>query len=92
MSRIKTVNPYTNITKKWLKSQFKEQDGKCCYSHIKMIITNKKRCLFKPSIERIDCSRPYTKGNCVLVLFGINMGRNAFPLKDYLRYIYTLRS
>ena len=92
ISRIKLQNPDTDIDNKWFKTQFKKQNGKCFYTDIKMIITTKSRFLFKPSIERIECNKTYTKENCVLVCLSTNLGRNDFPLKNYLEYINKLRS
>lgn len=91
MNRITQKNKQTNITKQWLQQIFEKQNGLCFYSNIKMIITKKKRYLFKPSIERIDCSKKYTKENCVLVLFGVNLGKNDFDVLDYTTYINKLR-
>lgn len=90
-SRIKTKNPETNITKKWLKEQFEHQNGLCKYTKIPMIITETNRFIFQPSIERVNCDLSYTQENCVLVTLGANFGRNDFPLEDYLDYLEILR-
>lgn len=89
-SNIKTKYPETNITRKWLKEQFEEQKGLCKYTKIPMIITAESRFIFQPSIERVDCTKKYTKDNCVLVLLATNYGRSDFPLEDYLDYIKDL--
>lgn len=91
MYRIKNINPETNITKKWLKEQFREQKGLCKYTKIPMIITETRRFIFQPSIERVNCDLSYTKDNCVLVTLGANLGRNDFPLEDYLDYVKLLK-
>lgn len=91
MRNIKTKNPETNITKKWLKEQFEEQKGLCKYTKIPMIITAESRFIFQPSIERVDCTKKYTKDNCVLVLLAANYGRSDFPLEEYLDYIKLLK-
>lgn len=87
LSRIKTKNKETDITKKWIEVQYNKQNEKCFYTGIKMIKTTENRYLFKPSMERIDCSKPYTQTNCVLVCIGANLGRNDLPMNDYLDYI-----
>lgn len=91
MYRIKNINKETNITKKWLKEQFEEQNGLCKYTKIPMIITEESRFIFQPSIERVDCTKKYTKDNCVLVLLATNYGRSDFPLEDYLDYVKNLK-
>lgn len=90
-STIKTKNPETNITRKWLKEQFEQQMGLCKYTKIPMIITETRRFIFQPSIERVNCDLSYTKDNCVLVTLGANLGRNDFPLEDYLDYVKNLK-
>ena len=91
MYRIKNINKETNITKKWLKEQFEHQNGLCKYTKIPMIITETRRFIFQPSIERVNCDLSYTKDNCVLVTLGVNLGRNDFPLEDYLDYLEILK-
>ena len=56
-----------------------------------MIISNKNRFLFKPSLERVDCSKIYSRDNCVLVCLGTNLGRNDINLEEYLEYISKYR-
>ena len=56
-----------------------------------MIITETRRFIFQPSIERVNCDLSYTKDNCVLVLLATNYGRSDFPLEDYLDYVKNLK-
>ena len=90
-SNLKAEHPESDITREWVQEQFDKQDGKCFYTGIKMIITKENRYLFKPSMERVDCSKPYTRENCVLVCLGTNLGRNDIDLDEYLKYIEHLR-
>ena len=90
-SNLKTEHPESDITREWIQQQFTEQNGKCFYTDIKMIITKENRFLFKPSMERVDCSKPYNQDNCVLVCLGSNLGRNDIPLQEYLAYVQMLR-
>ena len=57
-----------------------------------MIPTKELRFIFKPSMERLDCSKPYTIDNCVLVCLGTNLGRNDLPLESYLNYLEKLKT
>ena len=91
MYRIKSSNKQTDITKTWLKEQFLEQKGVCKYTKVPMIITEEKRHLFKPSVERINCELEYTTDNCVLVCLATNYGRSDIPLEDYLNYIIRVQ-
>lgn len=91
-SNIKTRHPETNITREWLKEQFEQQNKLCKYTDIPMIITETNRFIFQPSIERIDCIKKYTQDNCVLVTLGVNLGKNDFPLEDYLDYVKYLKN
>lgn len=91
MYRINNKNKDSDITKEWIKQQFEKQNGRCSYTNIKMINSNKKRHLFQPSMERMDCSKSYTIDNCVLVCLGSNLGRNDVPLDEYKKYVEHLK-
>lgn len=82
----------TDITKQWIIEQYEKQNKKCFHSNINMIITTLPKYLFKPSIERLDCNKFYTKDNCVLVCLGINYGRLNTDLQLFLNHLHNIKN
>ncbi|KAM9957552.1 hypothetical protein ACTFIR_009659 [Dictyostelium discoideum] len=63
-----------NISKEYLSNLYKEQNGKCSLSGIIMLVGNvsEEVRVFKMSLNRINNSLGYVKGNVELVCFGFN--------------------
>lgn len=74
----------------FLKELWINQDGKCLLTRIPFILKDAKNRSFSPSIDKIDCTRGYTKDNIRLVIFCINLamgnwGKGIFDIvcKEY---------
>lgn len=71
------------VTVEWVNEKLKEQDGKCYWFKVPLEIAfpNSSNVLpLKISLDRLDCSKGYTKENCVVCCFAANCGRgNASP-------------
>lgn len=65
----------------YLKKIYKEQDGKCFYTNIPMII-NGNRSYNTLSIDRIDSDKGYIKGNIVFCLLCINTFKSNHSIND----------
>ena len=61
----------------YLLELFENQNGLCGYFKIPLFITEIYKHPFKPSIDRIDNNKGYTKDNIVLCCLMANMGRNS---------------
>lgn len=79
---------YLDIKNKW-----DEQKGLCNYTGLTMRLksddmSNK---LFQASVDRIDSSKPYTKGNIEIVCLGINYMKNKFTKEETLQFLRAIR-
>lgn len=94
-TRTYKLEPMT-IDEKYILDLYEYQNGKCYWMGINMIPSSLKKYPFQPSLDRIDRSRGYVKGNVVLCCFAANFGRNEndemswksflIKLKDELNY------
>lgn len=75
----------------YLKKLWDEQNGLCSYTKIPMILSKKKKCgINSASLDRIDSSKRYIKGNVEIVCLFINLGKNNFDkleVKEFLSKI-----
>lgn len=83
-----------NIDTSYLKTLWETQRGICPYTGIKMLLPNntktyaKVHSLRKASLDRIDSTKGYTKGNVEFVCYAINLAKNKFTkdeMKDFIR-------
>lgn len=77
-----------NIDLEYLKSLWQFQNGICPYTKIKMELPNntsefqKHHSLKRASLDRIDSSKGYVKGNVEFVCLLINMAKNSYSKKE----------
>ena len=45
----------------------------------------------KPSVDRLDNSKPHSLENCVLTCFAANIGRNSTPRREWEGFLLGLR-
>lgn len=57
-------------------------DGKCSITGIKFQLYNKKLSTYSPSLDRIDNTKGYVKGNLRYILYGINAMKSDMSDKD----------
>lgn len=82
-----------DIDAPYLKSLWERQKGICPYTGIKMILPRNSKeqigvkSLKKASLDRIDSSRGYLKGNVEFVCCAINMAKNSFTRKQMKEFL-----
>ena len=81
------------ITEQDLIDKFKQQDAKCYWSGLPLNpdFNKIKHHPFAISPERLDNSKPYDVNNVVLCRRMFNLGRMAFPEKDFGEAMQMLR-
>lgn len=84
----------TEIDAEYIKEIWDRQGGKCALSGIDMLnlpeklsstFLNGPRHPFKPSLDRIDSSKGYVKGNVQWVCTIVNLAKADFAQNDFLR-------
>ena len=65
----------TDIDLEYLKDLWEKQDGKCAITKIDLIL-ERNHLPFQASLDRIDCSKGYIKGNVRFICLIANYARN----------------
>jgi hypothetical protein len=72
-----------------------ENDNKSEYTGIKMFPAsaknNNKGFPFKPSIDRIDNSKPHNKDNVKIVCMAENYGRNDYDVDKFVEHLKVIQ-
>jgi len=96
-SRSRNLYEY-NIDTVFLKELWEKQNGKCPYTGIQMILPESKksfrkcRSIEKASLDRIDSSKGYIKGNVEFVCQGINFAKHDYSKEDVLQFVRKIRN
>lgn len=82
-TRAKKKNIDFELDYDWIANQYKNQNGKCLLTNIKLVInecrnTKRSRSPFTMSIDRIDSNQGYTKNNSRLICMAMNLALNEF--------------
>jgi hypothetical protein len=67
-------------------------NGKCAITGIDIQLKQGKSNLLTASLDRIDSSKGYVKGNVQFVCYGINLAKNSFTDKDVLEFVRQIRA
>ena len=65
-----------DLTRDWLISEVDRNGYRCALSGIKFFAVHEAKCFrnpFAPSIDRIDCSKGYTRDNVRILIFAMNV-------------------
>lgn len=81
------------LTELWIR-----QNGICPYTGIKMLLPKSKRqftklrSIEKASLDRIDTTKGYLKGNVEFVCQGINFAKHDYSKEDVLRFVEHIKN
>jgi hypothetical protein len=87
-----------DIDVEYLKKLWESQNGICPYTKFKMILPptttqyQKTHSLEKASLDRVDSSKGYIRGNVEFVCFFINLAKNSYSKETMLNLISRIRS
>lgn len=76
-----------NLTKEYIQEILENQNYKCAYTGVELKIGNK---LTNPTIDRIDSSKGYIKGNIVICTEFANTAKNDLTLDEFKNQINLL--
>lgn len=84
-----------NLDLPYLKALWEEQKGICPYTKLPMILSPcRYQKEFKPdcaSLDRIDITKGYVKGNVRFVCLSINYARNRFKESDFIDFLSKIK-
>lgn len=84
-NRVKYNNTVLDFDADYLLELFNKQNRLCAYFNVPLKIVNTKKHPLKPSLDRIDNSKGYTKDNIVLCCLMANMGRNSCSYEEWMK-------
>lgn len=80
-----------NVDLEYLKTVWENQNGLCFYTQIPMtLFPSRHKTEFRPdcpSLDRMDSSKGYVKGNVRFVCLSINYARNRFQENDFVNFL-----
>jgi hypothetical protein len=83
----KNRNHEVDIDVDYINFLFKKQEGKCFWFGVTLIPSNVKKHPQQPSLERLDNTLGYIKGNVVLSCYSANIGRNETNKDIWIEFI-----
>lgn len=75
---------HCDLTLDYLMKMWDSQKGQCALT--KKTMAHQFHCLFSVSIDRIDSSKGYVKGNVQLVCQAVNYAKNKFSNEEFLNF------
>ena len=96
-SRSRNLYEY-DIDTAFLKELWEKQNGRCPYTGIQMILPESKknfrkcRSIEKASLDRIDSSKGYIKGNVEFVCQGINFAKHDYSKEEVLQFVNKIKT
>jgi hypothetical protein len=87
VSSSKKRNCEHTITVKDVKELYKKQNGLCYWFKVPLLITLEHKHPQKPSLDRLDRNKGYTKDNVVLTCYAANIGRNETDVDKWKEFV-----
>lgn len=75
------------ITEEDVVEIFRQQNGKCYWSGIKMAPSEYRRFPSQPSLDRLDHNLPHTPDNVVLCCWALNQARNNTNIITWMQFL-----
>lgn len=84
-------NKEMDLTPEYLKEIFENQEGKCVYTKVPLQLWNYKvkggnNKLYTASLDRIDSSKPYVKGNVQFVSMAANLMKHTMTHEETIEF------
>ena len=84
----------SNIDLQYLKELWEKQNGICPYTNLKMLLpkntldyhSKKSCCPKRASLDRIDSTKGYIKGNVEFICYAINLAKNSFTREEMKKF------
>lgn len=95
LRRVRNRFKEVNITESDLKELWEKQNGRCAYTNIELqlpIGNNKPDIRYQASLDRIDSSKGYIKGNIQFVAAPINFMKSTMSDDNFRSYLQEILS
>lgn len=76
----------------YIKSLWEQQKGLCYWLGIPMVPSLDNKAPARPSLDKLDPPKGYTRGNVVLTTMFANMGRNSCSAEAFREFIANMRA
>lgn len=87
-SRAKSKNIPFEIDVNYLEDLLSNQENRCFYSGLEMELNRAGN--YSASIDRVDSSKGYVKGNVVFVIWAVNTMKNDLDENEFLRIVEAI--
>lgn len=88
--RLETIMEF-NLDIDYLKSLWSSQSGLCHYTSVPMKWTKGKVSFYSPSLDKLNPSKGYIKGNVVFCLFAVNSFKQELTYVDFLKFVHSTK-
>jgi len=80
-----------NLDIDYLRTLWLNQNGLCYYTDQPMKWAKQKVSFYSPSLDKLDPSKGYVKGNVAFCLFAINSFKQELTSKEFLSFVKTIK-
>ena len=91
VTQCRAHDPQSTLTLADVQELHRRQKGRCFWFGVEMRPDPRARFPAKPSVDRLDNSKPHSLENCVLTCFAANIGRNSTPRREWEAFLLELR-
>lgn len=81
-----------DITIQFLNDLWEQQNGKCFYTNVPMVIIKEGKHPQHPSLDRKDSDKGYTKNNVVLCCQSINFAKSCYTEAEFIDFLKLVKS
>lgn len=88
----KRRDPDLDFDIEYLEKIWKEQNGQCALSGIKLELTSGQKTPFSASVDRIDSNQGYKRGNIQFTSYSLNLAKQSFSNETIIELVEAIRS
>lgn len=80
-----------DIDADFVRALYEKQNGRCYWLNVPVLPSVETRGPQRPSLDRLDCAKGYTKDNVVLTCAFANIGRRDYGAEDFAKFVNALK-
>ncbi len=90
--KFKDIDTSTIITKEQIKQLIEKQNNKCAISGLPLIPSSINMFPYKPSVDRLDNTKPHTLDNCQIVCLAVQFGKLTYDNQYVINYLNEIKN